>query len=342
MTDLLQVKNLHVEFATQDGTVNAVNDVSFALQAGQTLGLVGESGSGKSQTVLAAMGLLADNGKASGSVKFSGREMLGLSQRQLNQIRGDDISMIFQDPMTSLNPYLKISTQLVEVLRVHKGMSKSAAKAECIRMLDAVQIPNAAQRINAYPHEFSGGMRQRVMIAMALLCKPQLLIADEPTTALDVTVQAEILQLLDDLQHELGMAMILITHDLGVVREHCENVMVLYGGQVMEAGSKEAIFQHSCHPYTQGLLASLPSVNHTPGTPLTVIPGNPPDMLHPPAGCPFYARCVLAEDRCEQIRPPLKMRDAAHGAHLKACHVLSFSALENADSKSVAKSQGEL
>lgn len=329
---LLSVDNLEVKFATHDGDVHAVNKVSFNLQQGDTLGIVGESGSGKSQTVLAAMGLLADNGRVAGSVKFEGRELLGLTQQQLNQIRGDDVSMIFQDPMTSLNPYLKISTQMAEVLQVHKGMSKSAAIAQSVKMLDAVQIPDARGRIHAYPHEFSGGMRQRVMIAMALLCQPKLLIADEPTTALDVTVQKEILQLLDDLQSDLGMAMILITHDLGLVREHCEELIVMYGGQMMEGGTSEAIFAHAKHPYTRGLLSSLPRLDHPSGQPLTVIGGSPPDMLHPPAGCPFAPRCELAEARCHNERPALKMRQqiahkdqpARAQKHVKACHVLQF------------------
>lgn len=339
---LLAVNNLHIQFATQDGSVHAVNDISFALAAGGTLGIVGESGSGKSQTVLAIMGLLASNASTQGSIRFQSSQLGScqldtLKQGQLNHIRGNEISMIFQDPMTSLNPYLKISTQMAEVLQVHKGLSRAAALHESIRMLDAVHIPDAANRIKAYPHEFSGGMRQRVMIAMALLCQPQLLIADEPTTALDVTVQKEILQLLKQLQNDLGMAMVFITHDLGVVRETCDDMLVMYGGQVMEAGSVQRLFSHSKHPYTLGLMASLPKVDHPPGDPLQVISGSPPDMLHPPPGCPFAPRCEHAVAVCEQQRPhlesmPIPAPEAAasesgmEAKHIKACHVSEWSA----------------
>ncbi|MEL6427051.1 MAG: ATP-binding cassette domain-containing protein, partial [Pseudomonadota bacterium] len=251
---LLDVKNLTVSFATNDGEVNAVNGVNFSIDSGETLALVGESGSGKSQTAFAIMGLLARNGRAGGEVLFKGEQIIGLPEAELNHVRAEQIAMIFQDPMTSLNPYLRISEQMMEVLILHKGMSRAEAKAEAVRMLDAVHIPDAKGRVTNYPHEFSGGMRQRIMIAMALLCRPKLLIADEPTTALDVTVQAQILKLLGEIQDDFGTAIILITHDLGIVAGSCERTMVMYGGQVMEAGSTEAIFARPAHPYTAGLI----------------------------------------------------------------------------------------
>ena len=245
---LLEIKNLGVTFDTNDGQVHAVNGIDLSLERGETLGIVGESGSGKSQLAFSIMGLLAKNGRATGSITFDGQEILNAPLKTLNEIRAEHIAMIFQDPMTSLNPYMRVSDQMAEVLTLHKGMSKSAAVAESVRMLDAVRIPDAKGRARLYPHEFSGGMRQRVMIAMALLCKPDVLIADEPTTALDVTVQAQIMKLLADLQTEFGMAMILITHDLGVVAGSCERVMVMYGGRVMEKSPTDPIFADPTHP----------------------------------------------------------------------------------------------
>ena len=239
---LIEVDNLNVQFETPDGQVTAVNGISFALERGKTLGIVGESGSGKSQAVLAMMGLLAINGRASGQALFDGQDLLSLPASALNKIRGNRVAMIFQDPMTSLNPYLTVERQMTEVLEFHKGMTRSQARARSVQALDAVKIPEAARRIGMYPHEFSGGMRQRVMIAMALLCEPDVLIADEPTTALDVTVQAQIIALLRDLQRDHGTAIVMITHDLGVVAGLCDQVMVLYGGRVMEQGSAESIF----------------------------------------------------------------------------------------------------
>ncbi len=255
---LLEVENLKVSFRTADGTVDAVKGVSFVLDRGESLGIVGESGSGKSQTVLGALGLLDANGQASGSVRFKGEQILGLSRHQLNRIRGHQVGMIFQDPMTSLNPHLRIRTQMTEVLRLHKGLDKKAALFKAIEMLELVNIPDAARRIQRYPHEFSGGMRQRVMIAMALLCEPALLIADEPTTALDVTVQAQILHLLDNLRRDTGAALLLITHDLGIVAGHCDRALVMQHGEVREQAIVDDLFYRPQHTYTQKLLAAVP------------------------------------------------------------------------------------
>lgn len=314
---LLEVNNLGVRFQTQDGVVQAVNNINFSIDEGRTLAIVGESGSGKSQSVFAVMGLLAHNGTATGSVRFDGEEILNLPEAQLNRIRAEKIAMIFQDPMTSLNPYMKISAQLVEVLVHHKGMSKQAALAESIRMLDAVKIPEARERIHMYPHEYSGGMRQRVMIAMALLCRPRLLIADEPSTALDVTVQAQIMALLKEIQKEFNTAIILITHDMGVVAGICEETLVMYGGRIMEYGSTDDIFATPSHPYTQGLLSAIPRLDHTGGE-LKTIPGNPPNMMNMPAGCPFCERCDYATARCATEAPEL--RKVEHdGRRLRAC-----------------------
>lgn len=295
---LLDVKDLNVRFKTNDGVVNAVNNVSFSLSKGEPLGIVGESGSGKTQIAFSIMGLLAKNGAASGSVKFDGQEILNAPAKAINKIRAERIAMIFQDPMTSLNPYMRVSKQMAEVLTEHKGMSYDAALAESVRMLDAVRIPDAKGRIGLYPHEFSGGMRQRVMIAMSLLCQPDVLIADEPTTALDVTVQAQIMQLLSDLQRDFNMATILITHDLGVVAGFCDRVIVLYGGQIMEEAPVAPLFADPAHPYSKGLLKAIPRVDDQ-GDTLSSIPGNPPNMTHPPEGCPFEPRCSYRTELCQ-------------------------------------------
>ncbi len=315
---LIEVNNLNVQFETPDGLVTAVNGISFALGRGQTLGIVGESGSGKSQAVLAMMGLLAINGRASGQALFDGQDLLSMPASALNQIRGNRVAMIFQDPMTSLNPYLTVERQMTEVLEFHKGMTRSQARLRCVQALEAVKIPEAARRIGMYPHEFSGGMRQRVMIAMALLCEPDVLIADEPTTALDVTVQAQIIALMRDLQRDHGTAIVMITHDLGVVAGLCDEVMVLYGGRVMEHGSAESIFYQPTHPYTVGLLGAIPRIEQGGGA-LVAIPGAPPNMARLPSGCPFSERCTLSEARCVNTRPALSPIDDRPDVH-RACH----------------------
>ncbi|EJA5007292.1 ABC transporter ATP-binding protein [Salmonella enterica] len=311
---LLEVNDLRVTFATPDGDVTAVNDLNFTLRAGETLGIVGESGSGKSQTAFALMGLLATNGRIGGSATFNGREILNLPERELNTLRAEQISMIFQDPMTSLNPYMRVGEQLMEVLMLHKGMSKAEAFEESVRMLDAVKMPEARKRMKMYPHEFSGGMRQRVMIAMALLCRPKLLIADEPTTALDVTVQAQIMTLLNELKREFNTAIIMITHDLGVVAGICDKVLVMYAGRTMEYGKARDVFYQPVHPYSIGLLNAVPRLD-SEGAEMLTIPGNPPNLLCLPKGCPFQPRCPHAMEICNNA-PPL---EAFSPGRLRAC-----------------------
>ncbi|AKO52639.1 oligopeptide transporter ATP-binding component [Marinobacter psychrophilus] len=313
---LLEVRNLRVNFRTPDGFVTAVNDLNFTLAQGETLGIVGESGSGKSQTAFALMGLLAGNGVIEGEARFNEQNILNLNEKAMNRIRSKEIAMIFQDPMTSLNPYMKVGKQLMEVLTLHKGMSKAEAFEASVKMLDAVKMPEARKRMKMYPHEFSGGMRQRVMIAMALLCQPKLLIADEPTTALDVTVQAQILTLLNELKDDFNTSIIMITHDLGVVAGLCDKVLVMYAGQTMEYGTAEDIFYRPTHPYTQGLLNAIPRLDADDDM-LSTIPGNPPDLLHLPPGCPFHARCEFAKERCLERMPTLQ--EFAPG-QLRACH----------------------
>ena len=323
-SNVLQVENLNTTFWTPEGDVRAVNDVSFAIARGETLGIVGESGSGKSQIFMSIMGLLARNGRAQGSVKVTGEEILNVPLARLNQVRGARMSMIFQDPMTSLNPYLSVRRQMTEVLMTHKGLGEGAAAKVAADMLERVQIPEAKRRINMYPHEFSGGMRQRVMIAMALLCGPELLIADEPTTALDVTVQAQILDLLQELKHDTGMAIALITHDLGVIAGLADRVMVMYGGRIIEEASARDIFKRPQHPYTEGLLKSMPRLDETDITRLQTIGGQPPNLQNLPSGCAFRDRCRYAFDRCATERP--EFRGIGEG-RAKACHLEQLGAV---------------
>ncbi|OUL85722.1 ABC transporter ATP-binding protein [Paraburkholderia hospita] len=317
---LLEVKDLSVRFARRDGApVDAVQRVSFSLDKGKTLGIVGESGSGKSQTVMALLGLLAKNGKVSGEALYNGTNLLTMNEAALNRIRGDRIGMIFQDPMTSLNPFLTIERQMTETLQLHRKLSRREAKQRAIETLERVRIPDAARRIGMYPHEFSGGMRQRVMIAMALLSEPEILIADEPTTALDVTVQAQIIELLRELNRERGTAIILITHDMGVVAGLCDDVMVMYAGQTVEQAPAQQLFAAPTHPYTIGLLNALPRLTDDDDQPLQTIPGNPPLPGMATQGCAFAPRCTFAEERCRATRPALEPTEGEVHA-LRACH----------------------
>lgn len=311
MPDLLELDNLKTSFFTRDGEVHAVRGVSFSLNAGELVGIVGESGCGKSVTCKSILQLLGNNGKITGgSVRFRGDDLAQKTPQQMRQIRGNDIAMIFQDPMTALNPVLTIGRQMTEILMRNKGLSRKAANQKALAMLESVGIADAPRRFKQYPHEFSGGMRQRVMIAIALSCDPQLLIADEPTTALDVTIQAQILRLLKSLQQQTQAAILLITHDLGVVAQMCSRVVVMYGGLVMEEGSAEDIFLRPAHPYTQGLLASLPRADD-PEHRLSPIEGSPPGLLNPPPGCPFAERCSQRMPQCA-AQPAFRQCGAGH------------------------------
>ncbi len=312
---VLTVTGLNVVFELHRSQVNAVSDLSFTLNAGQTLAVVGESGSGKSQAFLSIMGLLAKNGRATGSAMLGDVNLVGMPPDKLDTYRGRDIAMIFQDPMTSLNPTLKVRTQLAEVLVKHRGFSQDEALKTVVGMLERVGIPEPAKRSNAYPHELSGGMRQRVMIAMALLCQPKILIADEPTTALDVTVQAQMLDLFKDLTNDFGTALVLITHDLGVVAGVADEVMVMYGGRCMEQGPVDSLFYDPRHPYTLGLLHSTPHVGRRAAR-LEPIEGLPPNLERLPPGCVFHPRCAFRFDRCFSERPPLLEVDETRS---KAC-----------------------
>ncbi|MED6334638.1 MAG: ABC transporter ATP-binding protein [Planctomycetota bacterium] len=305
---LLSVHDLAVRFDTPHGSVRAVDGVSFDLEQGECLGLVGESGSGKSVTNLALLGLvpMPPGVIESGSVHFGGRDLLALSPEELRRIRGNRIAMIFQDPMTSLNPLLTVGRQLTEVLEQHRGLSHREARDLCARGLGDVGIPDPEARLDSWPHELSGGMRQRVMIAMALLCQPQVLIADEPTTALDVTIQAQILELLADLQERHGTAIVLITHDLGVVAGMADRVHVMYAGRLVESADTSSLFARPLHPYTEGLLASIPSFEDDSSEPLASIPGQPPDLVELPPGCAFEPRCPLSGEVCGTATPPLE------------------------------------
>jgi oligopeptide transport system ATP-binding protein len=316
--NLLEVKNLRTYFETEDGVVKAVDGIGFELKRGETLGIVGESGSGKSVANLSLMRLIPEPpGKIiSGEILFGGRDVLKLSAREVRDIRGKQIAMIFQDPMTSLNPFMRISKQLMEVTQTHLGHSREQARAHAIKMLELVGIPDARERADGYPHEFSGGMRQRVMIAMALSCQPQLLIADEPTTALDVTIQAQILELIKRLKAETGASVILITHDLGVVAGMTDHIIVMYAGKVFERAPTAELFARPGNPYTRGLLRSVPDPLAEQGS-LYQIPGTPPDLARLPPGCPFAPRCERAEDICRNEFPPFAQLTREHHS---LCH----------------------
>ena len=318
---LLSVRDLTVRFRMPEGQSVAVDGVSLDLAAGEVLGIVGESGSGKSQILYALMGLLASNGAVGGQALFQDLDLLAMTPRQIDRVRGQSLSMIFQDPMTSLNPYIRVGDQLAEGLMVHQGLTKRAARAEAVRMLDRVRIPDAANRARRYPHEFSGGMRQRVMIAMALLAKPKLLLADEPTTALDVTIQAQVLDLMADLASETGTAIILVTHDLGVVARLCDRVAVLYGGRIMEEAPADLLFDAPAHPYTRGLLAAMPRLEAALTPRLGTIPGTPRSGGGDVAGCPFVDRCEVRLAVCATTRPPLYELRALGLGRRSACHL---------------------
>ena len=320
MDNILEVTNLHTSFFTHLGEVQAVRGSSFAMKRGDVLGIVGESGSGKSVTAHSIMKLVENPGRIKeGKIIFDGKDITNWTDSKMSNVRGNDIAMIFQDPMTSLNPVFTIENLMVEVIRRHRDLSKKEAREQAIKMLDLVGIPEPAARIKSYPHEFSGGMRQRVMIATALSCDPKLLIADEPTTALDVTIQAQILELLKKLQDELGVSIILITHDLGVIAEICTDIIVMYGGMMMEKGTVEEIFYDSKHPYTKGLQSSIPHMDKQTKGRLVPIPGSPIDLLSPPKGCPFAPRCPHAMKVCENQPAP---RTQLSDTHMSACWLL--------------------
>jgi oligopeptide transport system ATP-binding protein len=320
--NLISVRELSVSFRLPTGHMTAVDCVSFDVAPGEVLGIVGESGSGKSQILFSLMGLLARNGKATGQALFDGSDLLALSPNELDRVRGGSMSMIFQDPMTSLNPYMRVGDQLAETLIMHKGLSRDVAMMQAIAMLDRVRIPDATDRARRYPHEFSGGMRQRVMIAMALLVKPRLLLADEPTTALDVTIQAQILDLMAELARETGAATIFVTHDLGVVARLCDRVIVLYGGRIMEEAPVNDLFAHPQHPYTKGLLSSMPRLEAALLPRLETIPGTPRSGGAMLPGCPFAPRCTVKVSECETLQPPLTASSATRRV---ACHLVEGS-----------------
>jgi len=318
MERLLDVRDLRTEFATGRGVVRAVDGVSWDIMPGETVALVGESGCGKSVSALSVMRLVAPTaGRISGGrIYFRGRDLLALSDAEMRQVRGRDIGMVFQEPMTSLNPVFSIRRQLTEMLEIHKGLSPAAAHARAAELLGLVGISDPERRLRQYPHEFSGGMRQRIMIAMALSCEPALILADEPTTALDVTIQAQILELMRDLARRFGVATLMITHNLGVVARYTDRVNVMYAGRIVERGSARAIYARPRHPYTAGLLCSVPRLDAPRPAKLVTIPGQPPDLTRLPAGCAFAERCPLAVSRCREERPEL---DEVETGHLAAC-----------------------
>ncbi len=325
MDPVITCDQLNVRFRTDGGEVAAVADLDFNLNSGECLGVVGESGSGKSQTFMAMFGLLAANGMATGSMRYRGTELLNAPRPMLDKLRGNRLAMIFQDALSGLTPTMRIGDQMAEVLRRHKGLSQRAARAQAIEALEMVRIADAARRYTEYPFEMSGGMRQRVMIALSTLCEPEVLIADEPTTALDVTVQAQVLRLLTGLKRHTGTSLVLITHDLGVVAGICDRVLIMYAGRAGELGPVADIFQRPAHPYTAALLRSMPGLAIDPGQDLPVIPGQPPDLESLPAGCSFASRCNFSFDRCRVERPLLRAvnNGAANtdNTHSRACHL---------------------
>lgn len=325
MEPILQVKDLHVSFQVNGGEVKAVRGMNFEVGKGETVAIVGESGSGKSVTAQTIMRLIPSPPSIikQGEIIFQGQNLLKTSDKHMESVRGKDIGMIFQDPMTSLNPTIKVGRQITEVLIKHQNMSAAEAGKQAIEMLKLVGIKNAEARFNQYPHEFSGGMRQRVMIAIALACRPALLIADEPTTALDVTIQAQIMDVMKDMQARLGTSIILITHDLGVVAGMCDRVIVMYAGEVVETGTKWEIFKNPQHPYTKGLLRSMPRLDQKKGEPLIPIIGTPPDLIKPPVGCPFAARCDHAMKICERIDPEATVFSDSHLARCWDLHPMA-------------------
>jgi len=312
MTGLLEVRDLRVTLATSRGPVDALRGVSFTLERGATLGLIGESGCGKSLTALALMALLPDGAKVAGSIRFEGRELSTLDEGSLCALRGDRIAMVFQEPMTALNPLHPIGRQIAEPLRLHRSLSAGAARAEALRLLERVQLPQARSRLDAYPHQLSGGQRQRVVIAIALACGPDLLVADEPTTALDTTVQREVLDLLDELRRDSGMALLLISHNLDVMAARVERLAVMYGGSIVESGPTRAVFERRAHPYTRGLFAARPRLGTDRRQPLATIAGRVPALHEMPVGCAFADRCALAIDACRAAMPPLTTVSEGH------------------------------
>jgi oligopeptide/dipeptide ABC transporter ATP-binding protein len=317
---LLEVKELKVSFRTEDGLVRAVDGISFSVDEGEVVGIVGESGSGKSVTMMSVMRLINDpNAIYEGEILYKGRNLMGVSQDAMRQVRGEEIAMIFQDPMTSLNPVYTVGWQIEEQLNEHNDLNKGQARQRAIALLTQVGIPKPEQRIDDYPHQFSGGMRQRVMIALALSCNPDLLIADEPTTALDVTIQAQILELIKNLKQEFGSAVVLITHDLGVVADVADRILVMYAGRIVEEGNKEQIFYDPQHPYTWGLLGSIARLDRPRARRLTAIAGQPPSLINRPQGCSFRPRCPQAFDRCRAEDPQLTTK--VGDGHLDACHL---------------------
>lgn len=323
---LLNIENLKVSFFTPAGEVKAVNDITIQAKYGEVLGVVGESGSGKSVSAYSIMSIIADPGRVvGGHINFDGKEVVGMSEKELRKLRGNDVSIIFQDPMTSLNPVYTVGNQIMEAVLLHTDKTKAQAKARAIELLTLVGVNDPAKRLGQYPHEFSGGMRQRVMIAIALACEPKLLIADEPTTALDVTIQAQILELMSELKDKIGMSIMLITHDLGVVSDMCERIVVMYAGKIVETGTVDEIFYEPKHQYTLGLLQSIPKINSTTHERLIPIAGTPVDLLNPPAGCPFAPRCGKCMKICLREMPPYTVLS---DTHISACWLIQKDEFE--------------